>query len=66
MLLMACPSLWHLEFTFCHLTFAERLMTALSTDVSLLLTLNPDSVDTGTNTGGLEMVPHWGSAFRSK
>lgn len=67
MLLKACPSLWHLEFTFCHLTFAERLMTALSTDVSLLLTLNPDSPDTGTdNTGGLEMVPHRGSAFRSK
>lgn len=43
--LKACPSLCPLEFTFCHLTFTERLMTALSADISLLPTLNPDAVD---------------------
>lgn len=31
-----CPSLYHLEFTFCYLTSAAGFMTALSADVSLL------------------------------
>ncbi|TNN76470.1 hypothetical protein EYF80_013335 [Liparis tanakae] len=33
------------EFTFCHLTFTERLTTAPSADVSLPLTPRPDGVD---------------------
>ena len=44
-----CPSLCCLEFTFYLLTFAERLMTALSV-VSLLLTLNSNCMDTDTDS----------------
>lgn len=41
-----------------------ELMMALSADVSLLLTLNPDSVDTDTDsTGGPEMVQNASSTF---
>ena len=62
--LKSCPSLCRLEFTFCHLTFTERLMTALSADVSLLLTLNPDCVDTDTDsTWGPEVVQNTSSIF---
>lgn len=48
--LEGCPSLCHLEFTFCHFTFAERVMTAPSADVSLLLTLRAHSVDTDADS----------------
>lgn len=63
--LKGCPSLCHLEFTFWHLTFTERLRTAVSADVSLTLTQDPDSVDTYTDsTWGPEMVQNMSSIFR--
>lgn len=71
----ARPSLCHLEFTFCHLTFTKRLRTPLSADVSLLLTLNPHTLRTPAQTapcpppGGLEQSstqhPYLGSTLRS-
>lgn len=55
--LKGCPSSCCVEFTFSHLTFTQRLMTAWSS-VSLLLTLNSHHMDTDTDST-------WGPARQS-
>lgn len=58
--LKACPSLCCLGVHILSLDIYEDLMMALSADVSLLLTLNPDFVDTDTDSarGPETQVPY--------